>query len=375
MLSADLGKYTIVVDDASGGEVKTLSKSLLDTFNYELGLSATLGYDENTEVSEYEILIGETDRPETEAFDELIDYGFCGYAAVGKKIVILGSDDEYTEMAIVLFASLVLLERDTAAEKFMTSEDVHIVDATNMLSVMSYNLKVANAYNSGTAVLTMIKNYMPYLLGVQEASDDWMSALDNGLSNYGYEYVGLGRDTNDSGERSAIFYRADKVELLDTKTFWLTDTPDKVSKVDGANCNRIVTVATFRRISDDKIFTYANTHLDHSTADIRIQQIDFLDTYVKDFANGDFIVTGDFNLGTMGSEYAHLLDIGYENCSKLAKYARGRDDNTFTGGSLIDFCFRNGDSFEPYFYTVCDELIGGKVPSDHHPIFLMLDLE
>ena len=43
---------------------------------------------------------------------------------------------------------------------------------------------------------------------------------------------------------------------------------------------------------------------------------------------------------------------------------------------MIDFCFRYGDNgFEPYFYAVCDELISGKTPSDHHPIFLMIELK
>ena len=134
-------------------------------------------------------------------------------------------------------------------------------------------------------------------------------------------------------------------------------------------------MATFKRLSDGKIFTHANTHLDHSNSDVRSQQVTYLDRYIKEFTDGEFIVTGDFNFQPDNRVYAQMMSLGYENCAQLADYARGREDNTFTGGSMIDFCFRyGGTEFQPYFYTVCDELIGGKTPSDHHPIFLIVEL-
>jgi endonuclease/exonuclease/phosphatase family metal-dependent hydrolase len=258
----------------------------------------------------------------------------------------------------------------------MSEKNTHIVDATNMISVMSYNIQVGNSDNNPVGVSTMIRNYMPDLLGVQEADGEWMSVLNNRLSKNGYAYVGIGRDSDGKGERSAIFYRADKFELISSQTLWLSATPDVVSRVEGALCNRIVTMATFKRLSDGKIFTHANTHLDHSNATVRSQQVTFLDQYVKEFAEEEFIVTGDFNFQPDNRVYAQMMDLGYENCSRLATYARGRDDNTFTGGSMIDFCFRYGNNdFAPYFYTVCDELISGKTPADHHRIFLMLELK
>ena len=241
---------------------------------------------------------------------------------------------------------------------------------------MSYNVKVGNSDNNPAGVSTMIRNYMPDILGVQEADGEWMSVLNNRLSKNGYAYVGIGRDSDGKGERSAIFYRADKLELIESKTLWLSATPDVVSKVEGALCNRIVTMALFKRISDGKVFVHANTHLDHSNSDVRSQQVKFLDQYVKEFADGkQFLLTGDFNFQPDNRVYEQMMSLGYKNCGQLAEYARGRDDDTFTGGSMIDFCFRyGGTEFQPYFYTVCDELIGGKTPSDHHPIFLIVEL-
>ena len=376
VFSEDFGKYSVIVDDASGGEVKTLAKNLTDTLNSCWKVTATLVTDKNTEASAYEILVGATDRPESEEFIDSLNDGECGFKVIGRKIVIAGSDDRYTETAVVLFANFVLLDKDVTVRKYMTEKSTKIVDATDMISVMSYNVKVGNSDNNPAGVTTMIRNYMPDILGVQEADGEWMSVLNNRLSKNGYAYVGIGRDSDGKGERSAIFYRADKLELIESKTLWLSATPDVVSKVEGSLCNRIVTMATFKRLSDGKVFVHANTHLDHSNSDVRSQQVGFLDRYVKEFADGkQFLLTGDFNFQPDNRVYEQMMRLGYKNCGQLAEYARGRDDNTFTGGSMIDFCFRyGGTEFQPYFYTVCDELIGGKTPSDHHPIFLIVEL-
>ena len=376
VFSEDFGKYSVIVDDSADSELKTLAKNLTDTVNACWKVTATLVADKNTEASAYEILVGNTDRPETATFREKLKDGECGFGVVGRKIVILGSEDQYTEKAVVLFANFMLLDKDTSVKKYMSEKNTHIVDATNMISVMSYNVQVGNSDNNPAGVTTMIRNYMPDLLGVQEADGEWMSVLNNRLSKNGYAYVGIGRDSDGKGERSAIFYRADKFELISSQTLWLSATPDVVSRVEGALCNRIVTMATFKRLSDGKIFTHANTHLDHSNSDVRSQQVTYLDRYIKEFTDGEFIVTGDFNFQPDNRVYAQMMSLGYENCAQLADYARGREDNTFTGGSMIDFCFRYGNTeFDPYFYAVCDELISGKTPSDHHAIFFILELK
>ena len=376
VFSEDFGKYSVIVDDSADSDLKTLAKNLTDTVNACWKVTATLVTDKNTAASAYEILVGNTDRPETEIFREKLKAGECGFGVVGRKIVILGSEDQYTEKAGVLFANFMLHDKDTSVKKYMSEKNTHIVDATNMISVMSYNIQVGNSDNNPSTVSAMIRNYMPDLLGVQEADGEWMSVLNNRLSKNGYAYVGIGRDSDGKGERSAIFYRADKFELIESQTLWLSATPDVVSRVEGALCNRIVTMATFKRLSDGKVFTHANTHLDHSNSDVRSQQVTYLDRYIKEFTDGEFIVTGDFNFQPDNRVYAQMMSLGYENCAQLADYARGREDNTFTGGSMIDFCFRYGNTeFDPYFYAVCDELISGKTPSDHHAIFFILELK
>ena len=373
--SADLASYTVIVDDSASGTLKTMAGNLTDMLNERWNVSVILQNDENLAPAKYEILIGNTNRSETESFKASLDDGECGYTVVGRKIVILGQTDADTEKAINLFVNRVLLVEDTKSTKYLQKGEEFTENVSDMITVMSYNIRVGNSDNNPGTVTAMIKNYMPDLLGVQEADSGWMSVLKNRLSKSGYACVGLGRDADDTGERSAIFYRTDKFELLKTATYWLTDTPDVVSRVETSLCNRIVTIATFKRISDGKVFTHANTHLDHSGSTAREPQVHYLDGLVSGFTDESFILTGDFNFQPDNNVYAVMMKKGYLNCGQLAEYARGRENATYTGGSMIDYCFTfEGSDFYPYFYAVCDEPVNGGTPSDHHPIFLMLEL-
>lgn len=373
----DLASYTLVVPKEMDEGLETMAKMLVETLNTAWRTEIKLAYDTECAESEYEILIGDTDRAETESFRAEIGEGQCGYGVVGRKIVILGSEDAYTEKAITVFVSLVLFSSRSARIKIMDENDKHIADADKMISVMSFNLKCGSSSTMQAASGKLVRSYMPDLLGVQEADDGWMVLLKGRLSKNGYAAVGLGRDKDNKGERSAIFYRTDKFELVEEKTMWLTDTPDEVSSVEGSKCNRIVTVVTLRRISDGKEFSYANTHLDHSTDVIRREQFSYLHEHITSFTDKPYIVTGDFNFNKSSGAYIMVTDeMGYEDCSMSSPHARGRMSNTFISGGTLDYCFRpEGSEFEPYLYAVCTERKNDKVLSDHYPLFFIFNLK
>lgn len=372
----DLKKYSLIVPNGVNTNLKAMADNLVETLNTSWKTEMTLGVDENTEESEYEILIGNTNRPETATFRNKLKDGQCGYGVVGRKIVILGSEDAYTEKAITIFVNLVVLASRNASVKYMNKNQEKIVDAEDMITVISFNLRCGHSGTMQGSSTKLIKSYMPDLLGVQEADPAWMGALNGRLKKNGYAFVGLGRDGEGNGERTAIFYRADKFEVIKEATFWLTDTPEQVSVIEGSECRRIVTVAVFKRISDGKEFVYANTHLDHSTKEVRIQQMKYLYEHVKNFTDSPYIITGDFNCDKASQTYRLMTEeLGYENCSALAPEARNRTQATHTVGSTIDYCFRSsGAEFEPYLYAVCNEKKNGNVLSDHFPLLFIFNL-
>jgi hypothetical protein len=103
------------------------------------------------------------------------------------------------------------------------------------LSVMTYNIKLdypKEGENSWTNrkpfFINQLKFYEPDVFGVQEAMPNQMKDMDSLLTDY--SFVGVGRDDGkDEGEYSAIFYKKDKFKVLESSTFWLSQTPEKVS--------------------------------------------------------------------------------------------------------------------------------------------------
>jgi endonuclease/exonuclease/phosphatase family metal-dependent hydrolase len=373
----DLKSYTLVIPSKISTNLKAMAENLAETLNTSWKTEMKIVTDTAAEASEYEILLGETNRPETATFKSKIGEGQCGYGVVGRKIVILGSEEVYTEKAVNIFLSLVVLATRSTAVKYMDTNHENIVDVEDMISVMSFNLRVGHSGSMQGSVSKLLKTYMPDLLGVQEADSEWMGALTGRMGKNGYAAVGIGRDSDGTGERTAIFYRKDKFELIDHKTMWLTDTPDEVSKVEGSESRRIVTVATFKRLSDGKEFAYANTHLDNSTEAIREAQLRYLVQHVKSFTDLPYLITGDFNMERSSSTYKVATEeFGYENCSILAPNARNRANATFVAGGTIDYCFRSSkEPFNPYLYAVCTETKNGNVISDHYPLFFLVEMK
>ena len=372
----DLKSYSLVIPASLSANLKAIAENLAETLGTAWKFDMKVVAD-TAEASDFEILLGETNRPETATFKAKIGEGECGYGVVGHKIVILGSEDAYTEKAVSIFLSLVVFATRNTAVKYMDNGLENIVSVKDMVSVMSFNVRVGHSVSMQGSVSKLIKTYMPDLLGVQEADSEWMGALTGRMGKNGYAAVGIGRDSDGTGERTAIFYRKDKFELIDHKTMWLTDTPDEVSKVEGSESRRIVTVATFKRLSDGKEFAYANTHLDNSTEAVREVQMRYLDQHIKSFTDLPFMVTGDFNCDRSSTTYKIATEeLGYENCSILAPNARNRANATFVAGGIIDYCFRSaGAPFDPYLYAVCTETKNGNVISDHYPLFFLVEMK
>ena len=131
----------------------------------------------------------------------------------------------------------------------------------------SYNIRCDTPVDGDNAwpyrkerVEALIRFYGFDVLGVQEAKPSQMSDL---RAMPGFASVGVGRDGGDRGEYSAIFYRTDRLRVLDSGTFWLSETPDKVSRGWDGACNRTVTWVELKDRKSGKEFFYFNTHLDH----------------------------------------------------------------------------------------------------------------
>ena len=107
------------------------------------------------------------------------------------------------------------------------------LSAQEML-VGTYNIRYKNANDSINGevwtkrcqVMCDQVNFMaPVIFGTQEVL--WSQLQDLKRTLDGYDYIGVGRDDGQrAGEHEAIFYKKNKLQLLDHGDFWLSETPE-----------------------------------------------------------------------------------------------------------------------------------------------------
>ena len=289
------------------------------------------------------------------------------------------------------------IESNTTANLAFTTG---VIKVPQIFSVMSFNIFVSQFNNARVdRVVNTILDNTPSVFGVQEASVAWMNALNNKLGGL-YTAVGDGRDGGSNGEHSAIFYRTDKFELIESGTKWLSPTPDKVSQYSytdpetgithRANFPRIMTYVLLERKTDGVRFIYVNTHLDHNgnnsqevAEKVRQGQIEILIAEIQKLcqAYGDLptIVTGDFNVTPVASAYTTMIANGFLDSSKVAE--QGEIKPTYNGmdndyeGAIIDYIFVSPNLAEAVeTYTVCPSKRDGQWISDHNAIIATITL-
>ena len=260
--------------------------------------------------------------------------------------------------------------------------------ATAQVSVMSYNIRYAtesdgeNAWSQRKDYLAkQVAFYEPGILGVQEALQEQLEFLDGELEDY--KWFGEGRDGKNKGEFSAIFYNTEKFEVLDMGTFWLSETPHRISTGWDAALNRICTYGLFREKASGKEFYVFNTHFDHLGEVARLRSAELIVDKIKNInaENLPVVLMGDFNLEPASSALAPIL--GYLNDAKaVASEVAYGPEGTFNGFKFhepvtkrIDYVFTSPEGIEVLKHGVLSDSKDLKYPSDHFPVLVVLRLE
>jgi len=98
------------------------------------------------------------------------------------------------------------------------------------VQIMSFNTRYGSArdganswWNRREPVFRTIREAAPDVVGLQEALRFQIDEIRRALPGYGE--VGVGRDGGTAGEYSAILYRTERLDIDESGTFWLSDTP------------------------------------------------------------------------------------------------------------------------------------------------------
>ena len=204
-------------------------------------------------------------------------------------------------------------------------------------TAMTYNIKLdypkegENSWqNRKPFFINQIKFYEPDVLGVQEAMPNQMKDMDSLLTDY--SFVGVGRDDGkNEGEFSAIFYKKKELKVLQSSTFWLSETPEKVSMGWDAVCNRVCTYALFQHKKTKETFWVFNTHFDHVGEVARQQSAALILEKIKTLNTKNYpvLLMGDFNLEPESNPIKTITST-LEDSKNIAKLTFG-PKGTFNG--------------------------------------------
>jgi endonuclease/exonuclease/phosphatase family metal-dependent hydrolase len=252
------------------------------------------------------------------------------------------------------------------------------------LTAITYNIRLdlasdgENAWtNRKDKVCGLLSFYEPDFFGVQEAVPSQMAYIDSSLT--AYSFVGVGRNGANNGEYSAIFYKNNRLKVIQQSTFWLSETPDTVSFGWDAAYPRICTYSLFKDKKTGKKFWVFNLHLDNKGKDARYNGIKLVLERIKSLNTDDLpvVLMGDFNANP-DSEPIQLVTREMKNSRESSDFVYG-DLETFNGFKFhepprdrIDYIFTSHKGFKVLKYAVLTDSYDCHYPSDHFPVMAIL---
>ena len=257
------------------------------------------------------------------------------------------------------------------------------IDENGELRVMSCNLRCISPTDFGKKSWfyradLQIKNIVseaPDIIGFQEATKYHYAYLCDTLTEY--DSVITYRDKSPLSEGCPVFYRADKYKLIDKGSFWLSETPEKMSKDWGSACYRVCSFVILETTDSETQFVVFNTHLDHISDEARINGIQVILDKIREFGGLPSMIMGDFN-ATEDSET-------YKSATENFLDAKYQTDDTMNGCTYqnfgkaldrenIDYLMISKTGFTVNSYKVVTTTYDGVYPSDHFPLLISLQL-
>ncbi len=259
------------------------------------------------------------------------------------------------------------------------------VDAaqSDEIKIMSYNVRCLTPLDLGEKswyyradlIMSDIASEAPGIIGFQEATKWQYRYLVDCMPQY--DSVITYRDKSVASEGCPIFYNKDQFTLIDKGSFWLSETPDVMSKDWGSACYRICSYVILTENASGKDFVVFNTHLDHVSDEARIKGIEVVLDKIQQFGGLPAVIMGDLNAEAGSQTYIsvteHFMD---------ARYVATDADSgvTYQGwgeaeGKRIDYFIVSMTGFRVCRYDVLTETHDGTYSSDHNPIVMTAVLE
>ena len=263
-------------------------------------------------------------------------------------------------------------------------EAVAMQPAGDKITMISCNVRCLTPLDLGKKswfyradlLLSDIADQKPGIIGFQEATRWQYDYLVDTLQ--GYDSVIDYRDNSPLSEGCPIFYNEALYTLKDKGSFWLSETPEVMSKDWGSQCYRICSYVILTEKASDRDFVVFNTHLDHVSDEARIKGIAVVLDKIAQFGGLPSVIMGDFNAlegsQTYLSATEHFLDAQYAAAETMEShtYQNWGNPDKF---KRLDYFMVSKSGFSVEQYRVVQPIHAGIYASDHCPIVLQLVLQ
>ena len=229
-------------------------------------------------------------------------------------------------------------------------------------------------------VRELFDEYQFDVIGMQEPFWNQMQDLEKLLPEYAW--VGLstdGKPSEGTYHYNPIFYRKDRIEILDWGTFWFSETPDiPASKSWDTNTSRFCTWARMKDLASGAEFYEFNAHFDHRGELARLHSAEMIvDSTAAIAGSTPFFFNGDLNTDQSTAPYrvlAEALADTYHSApvrenADIASWNDWKAPRHTNNPENIDHLFISPGT-KALSWTLCVRDKDGLYASDHFPILV-----
>lgn len=249
------------------------------------------------------------------------------------------------------------------------------------LRVATYNIQYPTRWSERlTPLIKLLEKYDFDVFGAQEP---FMPQIEDMMGHIGgrYDWIGsciTGNDKTRNRHFNPIFYKKERLELLDWDTIWFTDEAGESGY--GAYSARLLTWALFRDKATDKQFYLFNSHFDHLGPEAKLAAAHILVQSVREIAKGmPAFCTGDFNCDEYSKPYKTIIASQFLNDTFTAvaepvngiyPSGSGYKEPKPKNSTHIDHIFFTPNAVRISNWELIIEGYNGMWGSDHLPIFV-----
>jgi len=320
-------QYQVVRSDYAGDALVKCGMDVRYAFQdagYELKITTDFfreGYPEYA-MGDYEILVGETNRPESAEFLDSLQMWQYGYALVGQKIVIAGHDDDSTRLAVEEFKSF-LAERTADGASFTFSADDNYIYGEvkqgqgRVYSVLTYDFTRSNERD----VTAEIEEYSPDFVMIRNA--DFAAAgtlLPDGYA-LGADFA---PDGTENGRHELMYYNTKTFTYSSEGSLMLSQMPMLTENEKGWFSYCVV-----RCTETKEKLVFCLTDLSGVPANAVGDRLKVFGGFAEHCAELPVLFGGMFDGAVGSAACAALTEYGYADVMRLAEESEGEGAGMF----------------------------------------------